>query len=82
MDLQSAAQFVSNVGVPAAIAFFFIFKLNSKLGDLVGLQKELQENTTSNQQLARELSELRQAFITMVQDRRNPPARRPRSRTW
>ena len=81
MDLQSAAQFVSNVGVPAAIAFFFIFKLNGKLGDLVGLQKELQENTASNQQLVRELSELRQAFMTMVQDRRVPRGR-PRSRTW
>ena len=82
MDLQSAAQFISNVGVPAAIAFFFIFKLNGQLGALVGLQKELQENTASNQQLARELSELRSVLISAAEQRRELPPRKTRSRSW
>ena len=70
MELVSIGQFVSNVGVPAAIAFFLMWKINGKLGALVGLQKELQDNTASNREVTLELSGLRETFREILSSQR------------
>lgn len=38
--LDSIGRFVSNVGVPAAIAFFVLWQLTPKLDQLVSLQQQ------------------------------------------